>query len=92
MPGEFEWHPGKAESNAEKHGVTFDEAAKVFTDPRALTYVDPDHSQHEERQLTIGKAGPIMILIVSHTDRAGVIRIISARKASRKEILLYESA
>lgn len=91
MKGEFEWDPAKAKSNAEKHRVTFEQAASVFADPRAITFADPDHSHAEERYLTIGKVGSLVILIVSHTDRSGAIRIISARRASRKERQLYES-
>lgn len=87
---EFEWDPEKAASNAEKHGVTFDEAMAVFGDPRAITYADTLHSQEEHRELTLGKAESSVILIVSHTDRAERIRIISARPASRRERRLYE--
>ncbi len=91
MAGEFEWDPNKASSNADKHGVTFFEAASVFTDPRAVTYSDPDHSEWESRELTIGRAKSLVILMVSHTDRSGNVRIISARPATVKERQLYES-
>jgi len=59
---EFEWDPRKAASNAEKHGIDFRQAALVFADPRAITFADPDHSQEERREITIGHAGSFVIL------------------------------
>jgi hypothetical protein len=82
---EFEWDPTKAAANARKHGVTFDEAMTVFADGRAITAYDPDHSDHEDRFLTVGTSDDSRLLFVSHTDRANVVRIISARKANKKE-------
>lgn len=86
----FEWDPAKAEANFRKHGVSFDEAVTVFDDPLAITYIDPDHSESERREITIGASGRNRLLIVSHMDRRGTIRIISARKATRKERRIYE--
>lgn len=86
----FEWDPAKAEANFRKHGVSFDEAVTVFDDPLAITYTDPDHSESERREITIGASGRNRLLIVSHMDRRGTIRIISARKATRKERRIYE--
>lgn len=82
---EFEWDPKKAAANVRKHRVTFDEAMTVFADERAITAYDPDHSDDEERFLTIGTSADGSILFVSHTDRGDSIRIISARKADKQE-------
>ena len=87
----FEWNPNKAATNKSKHGVTFAEAATVFADPLSLTIFDPDHSKTEARFLLLGQSTFGNLIVVSHTDRSGTIRIISARKANRKERLQYES-
>lgn len=87
----FEWNPNKAATNKSKHGVTFAEAATVFADPLSLTIFDPDHSKAEARFLLLGQSTFGNLVVVSHTDRSGTIRIISARKANRKERLQYES-
>ncbi len=89
---EFEWDPQKAVRNQAKHGVSFHEAATIFGDPRALTVADPDHSEDEDRFLTFGQSAQGTVLVVSHTDRGDRIRIISARRASRKERALYEGS
>jgi len=87
---EFEWDETKASANERKHGVDFAEAMTVFADPLSLTGYDPDHSDHEDRYLTMGYAADGRLLIVSHTDRGDVIRIISAREANRGERKDYE--
>jgi uncharacterized protein len=87
---EFEWDEDKAADNAKKHKVTFGEAATVFGDTLSLTFADPDHSRHEDRWITIGTSDRDRVLIVSHTDRDDRIRIISARKATRRERKVYE--
>jgi uncharacterized DUF497 family protein len=87
---EFEWDPDKAASNAAKHGVSFEEAATVFGDPLSLTAYDPDHSQDEDRFITMGSSVDNRLLLVSHTDREDRIRIISARLATRRERKAYE--
>jgi len=86
----FEWDPKKAAGNARKHGVAFEEAATVFTDPAARTFSDPDHSISEHREITIGHSGSGRILFVAHTERAGRHRIISARRATQRERRQYE--
>ncbi len=88
----FEWDARKAKDNAAKHGVTFEEAASVFFDPRALTEHDPDHSNAEERFVTTGRSGRGRILTVVHVDRADRIRVISARPATRREREAYHEA
>jgi uncharacterized DUF497 family protein len=88
---EFEWDPDKAASNAAKHGVSFEEAATVFGDPFSLTAYDPDHSQDEDRYITMGSSVDNRLLLVSHTDREDRIRIISARLATRRERKAYEN-
>jgi hypothetical protein len=86
----FEWDPNKAAENRRKHGVSFHEAATVFGDPLALTYVDPDHSIEEQRFITIGMSNAIRLLILAHSDRNERIRIFSARKTTRRERTQYE--
>ena len=87
---DFEWDPRKAEGNILKHEVSFEEAATVFGDPLSQTIPDPDHSVEEDRFITMGESERGRLLLVSHTDRDDVIRIISARKATRIERRLYE--
>jgi uncharacterized protein len=92
---QFEWDPAKATANLAKHGVTFQEAMQVFRDPLALTIPDPQPVDPEERWITIGQAGPALLVLVVHThieiDAETVyIRIISARKPTRKERQQYE--
>lgn len=87
---QFEWDPKKAQSNLEKHKVTFEEAATVFGDTLSQTAFDPDHSHNEERYLTMGTSSQGRLLIVSHTDRAERIRVISARTATKREQRIYE--
>jgi uncharacterized DUF497 family protein len=86
----FEWDPAKAKKNIEKHQVSFNEAATVFGDPMSMTFYDPDHSIDENRFITVGLSHLGKLLILSHTDRDDRIRIISARKATRRERKLYE--
>lgn len=87
---EFAWDNRKAAGNQRKHGVTFTEAATVFGDPLSLTFLDPDHSENEVRFITIGTSSAARVILVAHTDQAGSIRIISARKATRAERNYYE--
>jgi uncharacterized DUF497 family protein len=87
----FEWDPEKALGNEQKHGVTFDEASSVFADTFSLTIHDPLHSEDEERFIIIGVSCRNRILTVVHTERGESLRIISARKATKKEILYYEN-
>jgi uncharacterized protein len=87
---EFEWDEAKAAGNEHKHGVDFTEAMTVFADPLSLTGYDPDHSDSEDRYLTMGYSVDGRLLVVSHTDRGDVVRIISVRVASRNERKDYE--
>ena len=84
-----EWNTDKAARNVAKHGISFESAVTVFGDPLALTIDDPDHSQDEARFLTLGRSSEGTVLMVSHTGRGDRIRLISARKASRKERKVY---
>jgi uncharacterized DUF497 family protein len=86
----FEWDNKKAESNLKKHLVTFEEAATAFGDPLALTFRDPDHSVGELRYLTFGISQNGVLLVLSHTYRNELVRIISARRATRAERKIYE--
>ncbi len=86
----FEWDRGESVQNIAKHGVSFEEATTAFRDPLSTTGVDPDHSFDEERFITFGVSTPGRLLVVSHTDREDIIRIISAREATRRERTIYE--
>ncbi len=87
---DFEWDDAKAKSNEETHGVTFAEAMTAFADPLSVTGYDPGHSDEEDRFLTMGMSVDGRLLVVSHTDRGDVVRIISVREASRRERKDYE--
>lgn len=89
---EFEWDAVKAAANLRKHRVSFEEAASVFGDALAITFVDPDHSLGEQRWLTFGLSGHGRLLVVSHAERAGRVRVISAREATRNERKIYEES
>lgn len=86
----FEWDPAKAAANLEKHDVSFEEAASVFSDPLADTYDDPDHSKGEQRFLTFGYSAQGRALLVAHCDRQDRVRIIHAREMTRREKRDYE--
>lgn len=85
-----EWNADKAGSNQRKHGVSFEEAATVLSDPLSWTLPDPDHSGHEQRMLLFGRARTGRHLIVSFTERKGVVRLISARMMTPRERRTYE--
>jgi uncharacterized DUF497 family protein len=91
----FVWSEKKAEANARKHGVHFEEAATVFGDPLAGTFLDEGHSIGEERFITVGRSSSGRLLVVSHTDEHTDdfpdFRIISARLATTHERKRYES-
>lgn len=84
------WDPRKRAVNRRKHRIDFDEAATVFVDPLATTFPDPDHSEDEERYVTIGLSARGRVLVVAHTDAGEEIRVISARRATRHERRFYE--
>ena len=87
----FEWDPRKARSNERKHGVSFEEARSVFFDEQALLLEDPQPLHEEERLILLGVSASIRLLVVVHALRErDVIRIISARKATRLETREYE--
>jgi uncharacterized DUF497 family protein len=87
----FDWDSRKAAQNLRKHGVSFEEAKTVFLDERARLIDDPDHSEEEDRFVLLGLSGALRLLLVCHCYRSesGVIRIISARKATRAESKFY---
>jgi uncharacterized DUF497 family protein len=87
----FEWDRAKAEVNRRKHRVSFDEATTIFFDPLSVTIADPDHSAGERRFVTMGASSSGRILVVAHTERGAVLRIISARPASASERKRYET-
>jgi len=87
----FEWDPEKDRSNQRKHGISFQEASTVFQDENALVIDDPEHSETEERFIILGYSIRANLLVVCHCYRSSesVIRIISARKATRNETKQY---
>lgn len=89
---EFEWNPAKSRSNEKKHGVSFEEAKSVFYDDFARQFYDDESSQSEDRFILLGMSIRSRILVVCHCERADgdVIRIISARKATRTERNHYQ--
>jgi uncharacterized protein len=91
----FKWDPGKAVSNLSKHGISFRQATQVFKDPLAMSLFDEEHSFDEDRWVTVGLTSSAQYLVVVHTfdqkdDTTVEIRIISARKAARREIQRYQ--
>jgi hypothetical protein len=86
----FTWDPRKAAQNRHTHGVDFREAATVFDDALSTTFPDVDHSVGERRFLIIGLSAAGRILVVAHTEAGDTIRIISARRATRREQRFYE--
>lgn len=90
----FEWDPRKAQDNRHKHDVSLEEAATIFRDSNALSIFDPDHSESEDRWITMGISEKGRLLVVIHTFREEKedsirIRIISSRKATNQEIKTY---
>ncbi len=91
----FEWDPVKAAKNQRKHGINLEQAAEVFLDPLAVSIVDQEHSEHEDRWVTMGTDRRGNTLVLVHTFREVSaeqckIRIISARRATRKELRKYQ--
>ena len=87
----FEWDRAKAALNKRKHGVSFEEAQTVFYDEQAIEFFDPDHSDREDRFIMLGVSFMLRLLVVCHCVREAqsVIRIISARRATRHEAEHY---
>lgn len=88
----FEWDPKKARINIEKHeGISFKEAESVFYDEQAIEFYDEEHSESEKRFLLLGLSAKLRLLLVCHCVRESdsIIRIISARKATKKESKYY---
>ncbi len=89
---EFEWDDEKASHNLKKHGVSFEEGATIFNDPRIATISDPDRSEDEERYVSIGISVQGRLLVVIHVEREERIRLISCRKAAKTERKAYEKS
>ena len=91
MQLKFEWNARKASANLKRHGVSFEEARTVFLDEYAKLIDDPDHSEVEDRFVLLGLSSTLKVILVCHCyrEQGNVIRIISARKASRHETLQY---
>jgi uncharacterized protein len=91
----FKWDPGKSSSNLSKHGISFEEAATIFRDPNMISIYDNEHSEYEDRWISIGLSETGRLLLVCHTfkdvDRKNsVIRIFSTRKATKSERKQYK--
>lgn len=87
---DFEWDPDKARANEEKHGASFLEAIEVFDDDLSSSVPDPDHSENEHRYLIFGQSAASRYIVVSYTERADRIRLISAREMTPRERKAYE--
>jgi uncharacterized DUF497 family protein len=89
--------PGQSQGESEKHGISFEQATNVFRDSRAISVFDEDHSEEEERWITVGSTAEGTVMVVVHTFRElssgdeATIRIISARRATRRELKDYEA-
>ena len=86
----FEWDEEKAIFNLKKHGISFEEAKSLFNDPILLTFADEEHSNTEQRFISIGLSSKGNVLVLIHTERRSNLRIISCRKATKKERSIYE--
>ncbi len=88
----FDWDEGKNRRNRTKHGVWFEEAQSVFNDPHGRLFYDPEHSVAEDRFILLGvsSAGRTLVVVHCYRDSDSLIRIISARKATKKEVRFYE--
>jgi len=89
---EFEWDASKAKSNLKKHGISFEEAKSVFYDEYATQFFDEAHSDGEDRFIMLGISNDSRIIVVVHCEREDtvVVRLISARKATKKELNFYK--
>ena len=88
----FEWDPRKAERNARKHGVSFEEASTCFGDPLSVMIPDPDRAEHEERFVLTGLSARGRLLVVVFMERGDRMRLVRARKATPRERRTYENA
>jgi hypothetical protein len=90
----FDWNRAKATTNLKKHGISFEEAQSVFYDDLAIQFYDEDNSESEDRFILLGLSNESNVLIVCHCERQSgeIIRIISARKATKNERKYYEGA
>ncbi len=91
---EFDWDESKAADNLRKHGVDFETAMTIFSDPLVLTIADPDHSETEERWVSLGQAHDRRLILTVHTftepdNEKAALRIISARRPTRREARQY---
>ncbi len=86
----FEWDNNKAASNLRKHGITFEEASTVLADFLSITVPDPLHPANEGRLVTIGQSERHRLIVVVHTERGDIMRLISARQATAHEQKRYE--
>jgi uncharacterized DUF497 family protein len=86
----FEWDSTKAAANIKKHRVSFDEAVTVFYDPLAATFEDPDHSEDENRLVTVGYSARRRLLVVCHVERGVATTLITARRATARERKRHE--
>ena len=88
----FEWDPKKDAANEQKHGISFEAATVTLQDPLAAVHTDPDHSNDEKRKILVGHDTLGRLLLVAFTERQGKIRIITARRATKRERQAYEAS
>mgnify|MGYP003386971478 CR=1 FL=1 len=89
MTGHYQWDERKRLTNLQKHGIDFLDACSIFDDPHAITIADPDHSDKEDRYVTIGRSKAGRLIVVIATDRPPEVRLISARQATPRESRSY---
>ena len=89
---QFEWDPKKDAANQQNHGISFQVATVAFQDPLAALHSDPDHSDDEKREILVGHDSLGRLLLVVFTERQGRLRIITARKATKRERQAYEAS
>lgn len=87
---DIEWDNDKNSLNKNKHRITFEEAATIFNDPLELTISDPGHSLAENRFISVGQSSANKLIVVSFTERGGLVRLISARRPTKAERTTYE--
>ncbi len=95
MQYNFEWDPGKAKTNIKKHKISFEQAATIFRDRRAISIYDEEHSDSEDRWITLGLASNGILLVVHHIfeqldNNNAIVRIISSRKPTKREAKQYK--
>lgn len=86
----IEWDENKNQKNIKNHGISFEQAKYVFADPLYVEFYDGKHSDDEDRYIILGKVSKVLMVIVTYRANNSIVRIVSAREATKKEVRLYE--